>query len=201
MFVNIHTLTNLDACYDYRDAFDVRFPNGVLVTPELCVHHADEFSWGWAVEELLSYDGQRRYWQAYGADSNDEVAKLDRRREKINEDWRTFVDDWSARHNVGSDRMYWRDSVTPDVVHEYDQRLNARADAHTDVQRLLDRIRAQIFGELAGAYEANRVRWATEETRLDELFDTEAYCTTKTPTTAPTPSFNPEKKDQGESIT
>jgi hypothetical protein len=201
MFVNIHTLGRLDACYDYRDAFDVLFPNGTLVTPELCVQHSDSFEWGWAVEELLSSDGQRRFWQTFDPENNPEVAALDRRREEIHEDWRAFVNDWSARHGVSADRMYWRDRVAPNVAHEYDQRLNARADAHTDVQRHLDRIRAQIFGELAGAYEANRVRWATEETRLDELFDTEAYCTTKTPTTAPTPSFNPEKKDQGESIT
>jgi len=201
MFVTRETLEQLDACDDYRDAFDVLFPNGALVTPELCVKHSDSFQWGWAVEELLSSDGQRRFWQAFSPETDAEVAVLDRRRDRINEDWRTFVTEWSAHHGIDASRMYWRESATSGATHEYDQQLRRRRHAGALIERDLTRIRAQLFGELAGTYEANRVRWATEETRLDDIYDTEAYLTTETPTTAPTPPSDQEKNEQGELTT
>jgi hypothetical protein len=188
MFVTRTTLMNLDACGDYRDAFDVLFPNGTLVTPELCVNHARVFSWDWAVDELLSSAGQREFIRTFDPAVDPEVADLQRRRETISSEWRTFVADWAVRHNINARSLNWRELAPVNAMIEYRRRIEERRDEHAVVARQLDVVRARTFGELAGLYEANRVRWATEETRLDDLFDVEAYHTTTTPTTAPTSS-------------
>lgn len=41
------------ACYEERAAFDELFPEGVEVTEELVVRHAQVFDWEWAIKHLL----------------------------------------------------------------------------------------------------------------------------------------------------
>lgn len=53
MFINENLLVRLGACED-RAAFVERFPQGAVVTPELCVAHADAMNWGWVVASLLT---------------------------------------------------------------------------------------------------------------------------------------------------
>lgn len=54
-------LRQLGACDEsiamFKRLFPVsRYPDGVRVTTELCVQHADEFDWSWAVRHLVPGD-------------------------------------------------------------------------------------------------------------------------------------------------
>lgn len=42
------------ACREQRRLFALLFPEGVEITPELCVQHANDFDWTWAAENLLT---------------------------------------------------------------------------------------------------------------------------------------------------
>jgi hypothetical protein len=47
-------LVRTGACVAQRDKFCELFPNGVTVTRDLCVQHAQDFHWNWAARNLLS---------------------------------------------------------------------------------------------------------------------------------------------------
>lgn len=62
MKITSEMLMMLGACDEQTDRFTEAFPFGVPeVTEELCVRHADDFEWCWAVGELLG-DGSRDFW-------------------------------------------------------------------------------------------------------------------------------------------
>jgi hypothetical protein len=46
-------LVSRGACVAERNKFRELFPDGVTVTRELCIKHAQDFEWNWAVRELL----------------------------------------------------------------------------------------------------------------------------------------------------
>jgi len=60
----LETLRNLAACADQRQRFADTFGESVDVTPELCVSVADQFSWDWAAEHLLSPEAWAEYERA-----------------------------------------------------------------------------------------------------------------------------------------
>lgn len=56
MFITYETLRRAGACYSQRQTFREFFPNGIEVTPGLCVVHAFDFDFNWAGRALLSGD-------------------------------------------------------------------------------------------------------------------------------------------------
>ena len=49
------------ACEIQVRQFEALFPNGVEITSDLCVLHADSFDWGWAAKNLLPPDKYADY--------------------------------------------------------------------------------------------------------------------------------------------
>ena len=61
MKITIKQLRRLGACEDQVEKFERLFGPSVIVTEDLCVKHAKDFSWSWAAEKLLSAPA----WEAY----------------------------------------------------------------------------------------------------------------------------------------
>ena len=64
-----------DACETQVRRFEALFPNGVEITSELCVLHADSFDWDWAAEYLLPLDKYADYRANVSALYDDYEAK------------------------------------------------------------------------------------------------------------------------------
>lgn len=63
--VTLEQLEDLEACEKQREIFARLFPEGrVEVTVELCVRHASEFDWDWAVDALLTASARNAYHEA-----------------------------------------------------------------------------------------------------------------------------------------
>lgn len=56
MFITAELLRNKGACEDTVSRFLRFYPDGVQVTVAECQLHVDDFSWGWAIEELLTWE-------------------------------------------------------------------------------------------------------------------------------------------------
>jgi hypothetical protein len=46
------------ACVEQLECFEESFPDGVILTVELALQHAQTFDWAWAIENLLEGDVQ-----------------------------------------------------------------------------------------------------------------------------------------------
>lgn len=73
-------LAELGSCGEYvrvfRRNFPVeQYPEGVEINEEVCATQADQFQWSWAVEQMLTYDGQRE-WRSVLNELQDEVNQL-----------------------------------------------------------------------------------------------------------------------------
>ena len=53
MFLTAAILKSKRACVNQLALFSATFPEGVEVTPEVCVSVADKFDWNWAAANLL----------------------------------------------------------------------------------------------------------------------------------------------------
>jgi len=73
-------LANHLACTDQRNAFDSLFPEGVEVTEELALQHAETFDWDWAIENLLEGDVRREA----GSKGDDAYRDRQKARDEIN---------------------------------------------------------------------------------------------------------------------
>jgi hypothetical protein len=49
-----HTLANLGSCSDYVNRMYREFPDGVVITEDVCVTHHRTFDWYWAIERMVS---------------------------------------------------------------------------------------------------------------------------------------------------
>jgi hypothetical protein len=61
MMVTYRMLVSKGACVAQRDKFCQLYPNGVIITRELCVKHATDFDWNWAARNLLSGSARDAY--------------------------------------------------------------------------------------------------------------------------------------------
>ena len=79
MFLTAAILKSKRACVNQLALFSATFPEGVEVTPEVCVSVADKFDWNWAAANLLpplliaDYDAKRA---PLDADYDAKVASL-----------------------------------------------------------------------------------------------------------------------------
>jgi hypothetical protein len=64
MFITTDTLRERRACAEQVELFASLFPDGVEVTEELCVKHAQDFGWDWASEYLLPRLAHEAYDEA-----------------------------------------------------------------------------------------------------------------------------------------
>ena len=61
MFINVELLKSKNACHSQVSLFKKLFPNGVVVTTDLCIEYYNKFSWNWAARNLLSKTGWKEY--------------------------------------------------------------------------------------------------------------------------------------------
>ena len=61
MKVTLKQLKRLKACKDQYDLFAALGLDGVKITEELCIKHAQDFDWDWAAHNLL----RKPHWEAY----------------------------------------------------------------------------------------------------------------------------------------
>ena len=64
MKITVERLRKLRACEYQVAKFAELFPDGVVVTKELCVKHAQDFDWHWAAVRLLSFHALAAYDKA-----------------------------------------------------------------------------------------------------------------------------------------
>ena len=64
MKVTVALLRKKGACSEQVTKFQELFPEGVMVTEELCVQHSEVFNWGWAVANLLPASARAEYDKA-----------------------------------------------------------------------------------------------------------------------------------------
>lgn len=62
VLVTWRTLQNLGSCGTYIERFRDRWPEGTVITKQLCVDNADDFEWAWAASQLLD-KGVYRDWE------------------------------------------------------------------------------------------------------------------------------------------
>lgn len=143
-------LGQLGACGDYVRTFirlfptsDERYADGVEITPEVCVANSSDFSWSWAAEIMLSHDAYDRWSRR---SQGDEYRALVAQRDQAYQTHNDEVNDWRAHnaHSYGEPNR--RTSEGGRASYNAIQRkLN---DAVTDVERRLNELGAQVFGEL-----------------------------------------------------
>jgi hypothetical protein len=165
MKININVLQGLDACNFYLRAFarlfpQSTYPDGVEVTPELCVRYAEEFDWEWAADELLTEEGYRLYEQALN--DHPEARRLTELDRQAMNDWQSERTAWSAKYSVviegPSEREYRA------IKHRYHERQD-KIDADWK------RFTAKLFAELSETQEAPKVALAFDGVDVDELDD------------------------------
>jgi hypothetical protein len=65
VLVTWRTLQQLGSCGTYVERFRDRWPEGTIITKEICVENYDDFEWGWAASQLLLSGGHHRWERAY----------------------------------------------------------------------------------------------------------------------------------------
>ena len=93
-------LEKLGSCGDYtrvfRRLFPVeQYPLGVEVNEEVCLANHADFSWTWAVEQMLTNVGYEAYLRAY-RELGDEATALNT---EFNEQVRAWRQEWNQRYN------------------------------------------------------------------------------------------------------
>ena len=66
MKITVEQLKKLKACQPQLDLFEKLGLDGVEITEELCVKHAQDFDWDWASERLLCRSALEEYKRVMG---------------------------------------------------------------------------------------------------------------------------------------
>lgn len=161
MKITYQLLDRLSACSDYLEEFDRRFPareypDGVEVTVERCVEHAQNFDWHWAAAKLLDDEGFNQFetlTSGNGVPQDPELAELERAYERITEKIHTATVGWYARFG------YQQGDVLPTVlpVEARDARraiMNEYREEYAELDRRTPRAYARIFATLAQTHPA-----------------------------------------------
>jgi hypothetical protein len=86
-------LAGLGSCGDYvrtfRRLFPIeQYPDGIEVNEEVCLQHANQFPWDWAVEQMLTYDGANKFREIRN-ELRTEANELERELNAKREAWKT----------------------------------------------------------------------------------------------------------------
>lgn len=152
MRVTRYMLQQLGACGAYLDRFDQAFPrtderyvDGVEVTPEVCEENYQTFDWGWAAENMLTYDAQRawvrkhdRRSERFKAIAADETANQEER-DRISEAWKT---------EFNQDATYPTWDTNREARAAYEERMRPFDDRVTELGQQREKLRASTFGEM-----------------------------------------------------
>lgn len=175
MRLTVDVLNMLGSCGMYVERFredfpetDERYADGVEVTPELCVEHADRFQWEWAYETMLNRTGQRRYADLVSSD-NETVAALLVDEQRLRDEHRVSLYAWRDRHSFSSD--YPPIEASTEAIREHDELVQQHNDAFAEVNRRRTEHAASVFGHLVTQPELRSDRLINALGRADELRD------------------------------
>lgn len=148
------TLLEHGACSDYRIPFEKLFQESVLVTVELAVAQALDWSWTWAAEELLSPKGRAAY-DAIAHPAEDEyravMAPLWRAEsetvDKARDAYRRAEQDYKASHGGVMDYEGW-DAADAAYNAVMAPALEAQKVAQGPARLKMQQTRARAFAEL-----------------------------------------------------
>lgn len=97
VLVTWRTLERLGSCGTYINRFRDRWPEGTVITKQLCVDNSDDFEWGWAASQLLNRNGHRDWENAYYR----EEEELRRRSRELREAYETLRTDLRNQRDRG----------------------------------------------------------------------------------------------------
>jgi len=137
MFMTYKKLVAAGACKDQAILFKQLFPNGVQITAEICVEHADKFDFSWAARLLP--DPQRCEYERVKT-----TARAEFRRIKLHA-WAECIRVKTTAHAIAISNAEY-DRIKESAWAEYD-RIEESAQAE------YDRTKASAFGTLAETVE------------------------------------------------
>jgi hypothetical protein len=187
MFLTAELLRERGACSGEVDKFREMYPNGVLVTPEECVARANDWSWGWAMDELLKRDERevaRERYRELDRANGEEVRRLNEaHRARLRELREPYAAALDARDELlrNGDAAYDRicqggaeafDQITSGAREERNRRITeaervyqeaiAQARAEYDTARTIARQALDTVRKVATAERENAVKVADE---------------------------------------
>lgn len=95
VIVTSRTLETLGSCGEYVDKFQHSWPNGTVITEELCVQNHTRFDWGWAAANLLA-PGNYDNWVAATRERN---APLQTTRHELDARYNSELSDLQSKYN------------------------------------------------------------------------------------------------------
>ena len=137
VLVTANTLRQLGSCQGYVDLFRRNWPNGTVITPELCVKHYEQFEWGWAANNLLALD-HFSIWERRTYDRMDALGLM-RSKE-------------SQKHRRDVSELIRQRDANELSLPDYDAKRAVELDRHMKERRRIELeqmvIYARTFGEL-----------------------------------------------------
>jgi hypothetical protein len=137
VLVTAQTLRSLGSCDTYVLRFRRLWPDGTVITPELCLAHAREFDWHWAAYNLLQAPANRM-WESTSTERTRELnVELNRHYAEYDD----AVGKLRREHNAGR--------VTREQFRDKNGQLTQRHnDVVTRIQGQVAEVGARAFGEL-----------------------------------------------------
>ena len=136
VLVTSQTLRALGSCGEYVNKFQRLFPDGTVITTELCVEHHDVFDWHWAASNLL--DHRFETWDRESATASE---ALRRRRTELSVRLNDQVTRFEQNYRDGRLTARQYDDKRTLAYREHDRGI-----AEVDVE--LTKLRAQVFGDI-----------------------------------------------------
>lgn len=171
VMMTVDLLQALGSCGGYVDTFRHRFPesnypDGVEITPEVCVANADGFDWSWAAEVMLTPPSYRQ-WRDRVSPDGDEARALRQEREALRRERREWTAAWRERGGE-SDAIPSRNTTEEQRAAwtEANQRFDAR---EREVVQRINTHSAQVFGELFAVPDNRSERVLRDHAYVEEV--------------------------------
>jgi hypothetical protein len=129
VLVTSTTLERLGSCSTYVSRFQEFWPEGTVITKQLCVEHYDNFEWAWAAQQLL--DGKYSEWERTAYREQEEIG-------------RRIREHTTARREV-LDRLTQRRTANELTQEQYDAKVQQANDNHTRLHEQLNRDHRTVF--------------------------------------------------------
>lgn len=141
VLVTSQTLRALNSCGEYIDRFHRSWPNGTVITEQLCLENYDRFDWGWAAQNLLAPG----HYDEWVTTSRNQAAPLRVARQTLDTQYNTEYDVLRRKYNVGE---LTRQQYTS-KSRELEQRYNTASDqSHRESSQTNARVFAELYARV-----------------------------------------------------
>lgn len=121
VLVTSTTLERLGSCGTYVSRFQEYWPEGTVITKQLCVEHYENFEWAWAAQQLL--DDRYATWERAAYREQEEIGRR--------------IRELNTAHRNTLDRLTERRRADELTVEQYEAKV---AQANTDHSRMRERM-------------------------------------------------------------